>query len=60
MLVAKVLQRCKVVLKGSEEAVRNLWLESGLHWDSLGVQKEDQEEFLEQHVCGGVGGWVGR
>ena len=51
LLVAKVLQRCGHILDGSEEAVKNLWLASGLHWEDLGKGKEDLEEFLEKHVC---------
>ena len=44
-----MLLNCIKLQKMSEANVRNLWCQSGLCWDSLGI-KEDLEEFLEQHV----------
>jgi len=47
--VAKLLCHCLSVLKGEEE-VKGLWARSGLHWDDLGMPKEDVEEFLDRQV----------
>ena len=48
-LVAKVLQQCRKEL-GSDDAVKNLWMQSRLSWSALGMPDEDLEEFLEDQV----------
>ena len=35
---------------GSNEAVKQLWVQSELDWLSLGTKGEDLVEFLEDHV----------
>ncbi len=63
VLVAKILCCCHGLM-GSNEAVKQLWVQSELDWLSLGIKGEDLVEFLEDHVglclIGGGGGLPGR
>ncbi len=49
-MVAKVLQQCHEELGLNNEAVRDLWVQSRLSWNSLGVHDEDLAEFLANQV----------
>lgn len=53
VLAAKLLSCCLSLL--SKKEVKSLWTKSGLHWDDLGMHREDVEEFLDRQVKGGQG-----
>lgn len=48
-LLAKVLQQCQTVLE-SEEAVKALWSQSRLHWNTLGISDDHLGDFLLEMV----------
>lgn len=48
-LLAKVLQQCQTVLE-SQEAVKALWSQSRLHWNTLGISDDHLGDFLVEMV----------